>query len=120
MELSEKERSRFARKSKGHLPENSSIGVSKTTPSRMVYEFAWEPFLIEELRLFQHLPSTVHYDELLAERKRKRSEINMDFYTTEEMINRDWMDTNQPQWHVLTRFSVHGFHHKFCVKAGFH
>ena len=56
----------------------------------MVYELAQELFLIEELRLSHHLPSTVPYNELLAERKRKRSEINMDFYTTEAMINRDW------------------------------
>ena len=90
------------------------------TPSRMVYELAREPFLIEELRFSHHLPSTVHYDELLAERKRKCSEINMAFCATEAMINWDWMNTDQPQWHVLTHFSVHGFHYKICVKAGFH
>ena len=86
----------------------------------MVYELAREPFVIEELRLSHHLPATVHYDVLLAERKRKHSKINMDFYATEAMINRDWMNTAQPQRHVLTRFSVHGLHHKICVKAGFH
>ena len=88
MELYEKERPRVARKSKGHHPEKGSRGIKKTQ-SRMVYELAWEPFLIEELRLSHHLPSTVPYNELLAERKRKRSEINMNFYATEAMINRD-------------------------------
>jgi hypothetical protein len=50
----------------------------------------------------------------------KREEIDMEFYGTSAMIHKNWRKANQEQRQVVTRFSIHGFHHKLCKNKKFH
>jgi hypothetical protein len=90
--------------------------LSLTTQNRLVYKLAKEPFLIQELRVEKHLPATTSYNDILAERVGKREEIPLEFYGSEAMVNSRWMNAEQHQWHVVTRYGVHGFHYKICMK----
>lgn len=94
--------------------------LSKYTPSRLTYVLARETYAIEDIRLRMMLPNTRAYEGLLQELQHKREEIWPDFYCTDAMINRDWMRANYDLRHVMTRYAVHGFHHKICIREDYH
>ncbi|PSN30821.1 hypothetical protein C0J52_17327 [Blattella germanica] len=91
-----------------------ALRVSRYTPSRLVYLLAREPFLIEDIRLRQCLPSTDAYQELLRERTEKRHQVGEEFYGTGAIIDRNWSLPNQLLLHVVTQLAVQGYHHKEC------
>ncbi|PSN33375.1 hypothetical protein C0J52_23696 [Blattella germanica] len=62
------------------------------------------------------LPSTPPCEELLRELRRKRDYISESFYATDAMLNKDWMRADYDLRHVVTRFAIHGFHHRICIK----
>lgn len=97
-----------------------ALCLSKYSLSRLTYEMVKEPFYIEDLRLEMLLPSTTAYNELIEELQMKKNDIWMDFYTTEAMTNADWMEADYDLRHTVTRFAVHGFHHRICSVNGFH
>ena len=97
-----------------------TLGVAKSTPSRLVYEMAREPFLIEELKFRYDLPYTSAAEKHLTNRKEKRADIWEDFYTTEAMTSGNWTAANYELRHLATRFAVHGFHHRICATKTFH
>ena len=96
------------------------LGVSKFTPSRLVYVLTRETLLIEDIRFQYLLQSTGEYEALREERNEKEKEIWDDFYCTSAMLDRNWMGPNQELRHVVTRTAVHGFHHKICNNDRFH
>lgn len=96
------------------------LGVGIYAHSRIVYELARESFFIEDLRQQFMLPSTGPYQAHLDLRRRKRDDIDLDFYSTSAMMDRQWTEAGQDQRHVVTRLATHGFHHKICRTQGFH
>jgi hypothetical protein len=88
--------------------ENSLISISR------------EPFLIEELRTKLQLPSTKNAEAHLAERRKKREEIPLDFYRRDAMLNRNWINANQRLRHMVIKLAVHGDHHKICKNMSYH
>ena len=97
-----------------------ALCVSKYTPSRLVYELTGELFFIEELRFQLLLPTTSAYEQLMEKLQSKKRDIWDDFYSTDAMIYDDWKRGGYDLRHVVTRFAVHGFHHKLCKTKGFH
>ncbi|PSN37556.1 hypothetical protein C0J52_12543 [Blattella germanica] len=90
------------------------LGIGKTTPSRMTYLLMKETFVIEDIRQQLLLPNTWAYETTLQGLQEKRNNICSEFYTTEAMCSREWTQPNYEMRHILTRYSVHGFHHKVC------
>lgn len=86
----------------------AALGLSKFTPSRLVYELARETFLIEDNRLRYLLAPTKASTKLLEQRKQKREHIWEDFYVTEAMMTTARRQANFELRHILTRFTVHG------------
>ncbi|KAJ4427799.1 hypothetical protein ANN_25452 [Periplaneta americana] len=76
----------------------AALGISKHAPSRIAYELARENFLIEDLRY--KLPSTENSTRLLEERRQKRDEIWLDFYSTNAMTDRTWAGPNKELRHT--------------------
>lgn len=97
-----------------------ALRVGTNTPSRLVYELARETYYIEDLRLSLLLPSTRQYIKHIEKRNVKKMDIAPEFYSVEAMIDRNWSKENQDQRHVITRYSIHGFHHKICKIKKFH
>ncbi|PSN56485.1 hypothetical protein C0J52_08460 [Blattella germanica] len=98
-----------------------AMGLSKHTPSRLVYVMARENFLIEETGWKHLLPKTEEVKEVIRKMKRKQEEIEEDFYTTEAVLNSTWKGVNQELRHVVvTRMSAHGFHSRVCKNDKYH
>ena len=97
-----------------------AIGISKYAPNRMVYAIARETYFLEDVRNKILLPSTEAYREAIARRKQKEKEINPNFFGTDAMVNRQWMENNQPQRHAIVGLAIHGYHHLMCTTKEFH
>ena len=95
-----------------------AIGVSKYTPSRLI--LARETFLIEDIMWRHLLVQTPAVREVLQERRLKERDVWDEFYSTDAMVYRDWTRANYELRHIVTRFAVHGFHHRLCVNKRFH
>ena len=65
------------------------------------------------------LPTTKPYQDLLGSRIRKR-EVDIEFYETSAVIDKNWKKANQEQRQAVTRFAVHGFQHKLCKNKQIH
>ncbi|KAJ4437654.1 hypothetical protein ANN_17799 [Periplaneta americana] len=91
------------------------LGISKLSKYRLTYELAQETFLIEDLRIRLQLPSTRKKVEFLQSRRRKRAEISLEFYATDAMLDRRWLEPNNCVRSAMTRLAVHGFHLKLCT-----
>ncbi|KAJ4443564.1 hypothetical protein ANN_05237 [Periplaneta americana] len=96
------------------------LGVSKFSLSRYAYVLARETFSVEDLRLRMLLPSAPACEELLRELRMKRDSISESFYNTDAMVNKEWMRAEYELRHVVTRFAIHGFHHRNCTRKSFH
>jgi hypothetical protein len=94
--------------------------LAKNAPSRLTYELTRQPFYIEELRLRILLPSTREYQALLQELHAKKADIWADFYRTDAMMTYDWKKPGYELRHSITRYAVHGFHHRLCRKKNYH
>jgi hypothetical protein len=88
--------------------------LSNHTPSRLTYVLARETYAIEDIRQKWLLPNTAACVDRLQELNAKRKEIWSEFYGTDAMGNTDWMRADYTLRHLMTRFAVHGFHHKIC------
>ena len=97
-----------------------AMGVSKYTPSWLIYIVARETFLLADIRLSHLLPETSAVKEVLQDRRRKEEDVWSELYTTDAVLYRDWMQANYELRHIATRFVVHGFHHELCTNKLFH
>lgn len=97
-----------------------AMGVSKTSPSRLVYVLMKESLFIDDIRAKYLLPSTGPSQKLQELREMKRKEIEEDFYNSSAICDRSWTKECQDQRHVITRLAVHGFHHKICRNTTYH
>ena len=96
------------------------MGVGKTAPSRMAYLLMRETFFVEDIRRQLLLPNTCAYQNTLDELRKKRNDICREFYETEAMRTNEWTQPNYEMRHILTRYAIHGFHHKICRTKKFH
>jgi Reverse transcriptase (RNA-dependent DNA polymerase)/Endonuclease-reverse transcriptase len=97
-----------------------ALCLSKYTKSRLVYELTGEEFFVRELQKQFNLPETENYLKFIKKRIDKSEDINLSFYNTFALKNQRWKEPNRRNRHVVTRFAVHGFHHKICVVKEFH
>jgi hypothetical protein len=77
--------------------KKEALCLSRFTASQLVYTMAREPFLVEELRNKLLLPSTDAFKTLLDKRRQKQEDIWWEFFSTEAMIDTDWMKLNCEQ-----------------------
>ena len=61
------------------------------------YTFTFKAeFFMEEIRVSGMLPTT--YQDLLRRRIRKREEVDMEFYGTSAMIDKNWKKAQNTKW----------------------
>jgi hypothetical protein len=58
--------------------------------------------------------------ECLGNLRSKKSCIWEDFYSTDAMVNREWMQSGYELRHMMTRLSLHGYHFKLWKTKNFH
>ncbi len=96
------------------------LSVSKLAKNRLVYALIGCPTFIESLKLSFRLPETQNYDTFLQNHVEKFTSIDPEFFSTPGMIIQNWREPHQVNRHVLTRFSIHGFHYLLCSNHVFH
>ena len=97
-----------------------ALGIPRTSSTRLAYKLAGCKYLAEELQLSLKLEQTDGYSQYMEEVHRKQEHINQMFYLTPAMTQTWWTEPLQPRRHHVTRFAVHGFHHKICVTPEWH
>ena len=97
-----------------------ALGVHRSAKNRLMNALAACTSFVEELRLRLHLEETETNREFISEREAKRSAIDPNFYDTPTMTNEEWKQPERTNRSVLTRFSIHGFHHVTCTTTIYH
>jgi hypothetical protein len=96
------------------------LGIAKTSRSRYAYVLSNACTFVDDIKATFGLEETQAYLAFAEDHNRKRLEILPEFYNSPGMMQHGWMRHQQPNRHVTTRYSVHGFHHKICTRADFH
>jgi len=96
------------------------LGVARTSRNRLVYLLTGCTTFIESLRRMYNLPITLAYEQYVSDLEEKYACIDADFFQTPAMLQLQWREPHQKLRHVLTRYSMHGFHFKICLNSYFH
>ena len=96
------------------------LGLHRVARNRLVYLLADTPLFIEELRHRFDLPTTPSFKEVLSTWEAKFADIDADFLNSGAMRSQTWKEGNRSNRHVVTRYAVHGYHHKLCATLGYH
>jgi len=97
-----------------------ALGLHKNSRNRLVYILCGSTTFIEELVTRFCLPET---DALKIFRQRfaeKMRDVPEDFYSSAAMRNQFWKSPSTKTRHIITRYSVHGFHGSMCTTSTFH
>jgi len=97
-----------------------ALSLHKSCRNRYTYLLCDTHLLIEDVFRRFKLPNTESYKVFLQQYEEKFSEIDAAFYQTDAMNADGWKGINRGTRHLVTRFSVHGFHHFYCLNKEFH
>lgn len=96
------------------------LGLHPATPAGYAFLLAGSPLFIEDLIHRHELPITVVYKNWIRDWEDKMAEVDPLFLDTNAMRTDAWKGSNRQTRHLVTRFSVHGFHHQVCSTEGYH
>ena len=97
-----------------------ALGLPRNARNRLVYVLAGTvPFVEDLVRQFD-LKVTPALTEFRENFSRKMRDVPRAFYETPAMTDNRWKEPLQELRHLVTRQAVHGFHHKLCLRTGFH
>ena len=97
------------------------LGVSNTSKNRLLYVMSGCHNFVEDLVNRYKLPATSALTSFRESQEKKMRTITSEFYTTFAMVDQSWKEPLQQHVrHSVTRFAMHGFHHKLCQRRGFH
>lgn len=96
------------------------LGLPKNALNRLVLTLCGTVSLIEEAVARFGLPETPALREYREELSLKIRAIPPQFYSSLGMRVDTWKAALQPDRHVFTRYSVHGFHSKMCTTPEYH
>lgn len=97
-----------------------TMGLSLYTRNRLCYLLADTGSLIETVKNRFKLHPTPAFEIFVDEFKEKLVDVPLQFYVSFGMSQDGWKEPLCPNRHVITRASVHGFHHLFCSRHEFH
>jgi len=97
------------------------LGVLRNSKNRLVFNLVGCLGLVEDLVQRFHLSETPALLEFRRQNEVKMRSIPQSFYQTPAMTEDFWKGPLQGATrHLITRFAVHGFHHKLCGRRDFH
>ena len=95
-----------------------ALGVHSNSRNRLVYLLSDTPLFMEDLRRSLRLEETPAYKDFIVTQENKMADIDPAFWSTPAMTNNSWRESNRPHRQVVTRFSIHGYHHVLCTTEG--
>lgn len=96
------------------------LGVHTSTSSTLALMIVGEHTFIEDLQQTFAFNRTALADHLLVTDRRRAELYNEGYELGPAFTSRCWRSANQTNRHVLTRFTVHGFHHFICRNTSYH
>lgn len=96
------------------------LGLPRRTRNRFIYTLCDTPVFVTEIRKMFSLAETPSFKTFVEECKKKREEIQSEFYESPAMKDRAWMEANRVTRPLVTGFAVHGFHFKICSNTSYH
>jgi hypothetical protein len=93
------------------------LGLHQSTRNRLIILLVEAPTLVESLVRRGVVPSTPAYEEYRRALEEKVSDVDEGFLRSPAMHQTTWRGPQQAKRHLVTRGSVHGFHHKLCSKS---
>ena len=96
------------------------LGLSKFCKNRYVSLLLGLPLLTEQFVAKSHEYVTYSWLIYKSEVELKLIDVPVDFFASFAMCSNEWMKSGFVKRHLLTRYSVHGFHSKFCMSDVFH
>ena len=104
-----------------HVPQGSD---ETTKPHSMRRSLPGRSRLIEfyqkNLQETMQLESTEAVKIVETEWRTKNDEIDPDFLSSPAMTDDAWKQGNSNNRNIITRYSLHGFHHRLCRDESFH
>ena len=97
-----------------------ALGLPKSARNTATYQLAGALPFIEDLVKRFSLPATPALHEFRQEYSRKVRAIDHEFYLTPAMRSAEWKKPLQSGRHLVTRYALHGFHHRLCLDPRFH
>ena len=94
------------------------LGLHRSTRNRLVALLCDVPYLTEELA--SKLSITPAYRNYLTLVEDKLSDLDPDVFLSPAILQCEWKKAMYEKRHLVTRVSVHGFHHKLCVNEHWH
>ncbi|KAJ9579531.1 hypothetical protein L9F63_004823 [Diploptera punctata] len=116
MATSYRSKSEHTGKSESYLHEKSNMSIKNDKEPSSVPTGKGD--FIEDLKTAYLLPTTEPHEHALQRLRRKREWP--EFFSIGAMIDRNWTEANFQIRHVITRLSLHGFHHLMCRDKTFH
>ena len=96
------------------------LGLHRSAKNRLVYLLADTTRPTDDILRRFSLCETPAYRKTVEKWEQKKTEIDPNFFHTPAMLDSAWKKSCRTNRHVLTRFSVHGFHHILCSRKGWH
>lgn len=98
------------------------LGVHSSTSSTLALLMLNENSFLYDLDLTMRFTFDQNLvAEYILEKRRKRDELCTGGHLLGPAFTTNcWKQPNQPNRHLITRFSAHGFHHLICTQIGFH
>ena len=97
-----------------------ALCLPSSTMNRLIYHLVGEPPMIETLMKRHNLGVTDEYLAFKREHVNKSAAVRPEFFLSPGMVTTKWKEPLQQCRHLVTRYSVHGFHHKLCTRPDFH
>lgn len=97
-----------------------AIGLPRNAKNRLVYLMTSTQPLIEFLVTRFRLSETAALIQFRENFIKKVRAVPGSFFNSPAMVTQNWQRRLQPNRHLVTRYSLHGFHHKLCHRRGFH
>ena len=94
-----------------------AMRLHSTSRNRLAYLLAGTPLMIAEIRTRLGLPETPAFAACMASWEAKIAEVDPKFFETPSMTDFRLRGSKKTNRHILTRFAVHGFHHKLCSRG---
>lgn len=96
------------------------LGLHNSTRNRFAFLLANSPLFIEDLVRRYKLPPTEAYTEWIRTWETKFDEVDPQIFSTAAFKTDGWKGPGRECRHLVTRFAVHGFHHRLCSTEGYH
>ena len=92
------------------------MGLHRSARNRLIVLYSQVPLLSEDL-VREGFFSSVSFVNYMEDWQTKLASVEESCLLSPAFSSKEWMGSGYTKRHIVCRVSVHGFHHKICVKG---